>query len=352
MRALRYPCLVLSLMAMMVMGTGSSGGAVPVSASSLPDGATTSVVVHYHRFDGSYTGWNLWLWPAKPTAGNGAEYDFSSSDSFGQVAHAQVPGNNTQVGIIVRLNNWDQKDVSQDRFIDTPNGSAEVWLIQGDPTIYTSESDAAAAVAAQSVPRVVNAYLDSPTDVYAQLSVPGTITGADGGFSVKDTTAGRTMDVASVGRGAPLVAVLAGDLQPQLGAAKTWDPTDDTTQLKQVNNDLYQLSGDLPAGSYQYKIALNHGWVQAYPSDNVNLTVPAGGAHVTFSFVPSSHTVYDSINNPNAQLPGAGAPMVTDLVKITLASPPDITHSIQIAMGNGALVTVTPRLVLNDPQYT
>lgn len=349
MRALRFACLAISLLMMTALGTGGAG---PVSASSQHDGTTTTVIVHYHRFDGSYTGWNLWLWPAKPTAGDGAAYTFDASDDFGPVATAHVPGADTQVGIIVRLNNWEQKDVSQDRFIDTPNGSAEVWLLQGDPTIYTSRDAAEAAVAAQSVPKVVNAFLDSPTDIYAQLSVPGAVSGPDGGFTVKDTTSGQNLSVASVDRGTPLMAVLAGDLQPKLGAANAWDPADTATQLTKVNNDLYQLTGTLPAGSYEYKIALGGGWTKAYPADNVSVTVPEGGARVTFSFVPSTHAVYDSINNPNAQLPGADAPLVTDLVKITLASAPDVTHTITVTLGDGAPATLIPRRVLDTPQYT
>src|SRR5206468_1808157 len=108
---------------------------------------TPTVIVHYHRATGDYNGWNLWLWPNKPAAGNGAQYDFDGSDSFGKVAHAQVPCACTEVGIIVRLNDFQQKDISQDRFIETPNQHAEVWLIQGDPKIYLSESDAQAAAA-------------------------------------------------------------------------------------------------------------------------------------------------------------------------------------------------------------
>lgn len=330
-----------------------SAGSLPVAGASSPRaGASTLVIVHYHRFDGQYAGWNLWMWPHEPNSLDGAAYSFDSSDSFGQVAHAHVPGADTQVGIIVRLNNWDQKDVSQDRFIDTSSGTAEVWLIQGDATIYTSRDAAEAAVQAASVPRVVNAFLDSPTGIAAQLSVPATITGASGGFTVTDATSGQTLSVASLARAVPLVAVLAGDLQPKLGASKSWDPTTGATQLQRVNNDLYQFTGTLPAGSYQYKIALNRGWVNAYPADNVTLTVPAGGARVTFSFVPSTHAVYDSINQPKAHLPGADAPLTTDLVKLSLSAPPDVTHTLHLSLGSETAVTVIPRLVLNDPQYT
>src|SRR5579884_2055692 len=104
MRVFRSVWLLLALVAMLAVGTRGTGRIASTTALADP---TTSVIVHYHRFDNSYNGWNLWLWPYAPNAGDGAEYDFDSSDSFGKVAHAQVPGNNTQVGVIVRLNNWD-----------------------------------------------------------------------------------------------------------------------------------------------------------------------------------------------------------------------------------------------------
>ena len=42
----------------------------------------TKLVVHYHRFDPNYGGWNLWLWPYAPTPGDGAAYNFNGIPSF------------------------------------------------------------------------------------------------------------------------------------------------------------------------------------------------------------------------------------------------------------------------------
>ena len=107
----------------------------------------------------------------------------------------------------------------------------------------------------------------------------------------------------SASQGASVVATVAGSFQTAVGSSSNWDPGSQKTTMTEVNPNLYQLTVTIPAGSYQYKVALNHGWSVSYPGANINLTVPSGGAKVTFSYVPSVNGVYDSINNPNPTFP-------------------------------------------------
>ncbi|HRB90858.1 MAG TPA: pullulanase-associated domain-containing protein, partial [Fervidobacterium sp.] len=93
--------------------------------------AGTELTIHYHRWDGNYDGWNLWIWPSEPVSKEGAAYQFTGKDDYGVVAKVTLPDTLTKVGIIVRLNEWQQKDVSADRFITVKDGKAEVWLLQG-----------------------------------------------------------------------------------------------------------------------------------------------------------------------------------------------------------------------------
>lgn len=105
-------------------------------AAALPE--TTEITIHYHRFDGDYKDWNLWLWPK---GGDGASYAFTEDDSFGKVAKVKVPGTAKvdEIGLIVRLAEWSSKDVAEDRYIKNfKDGKAEIWLIQSDATIYDS----------------------------------------------------------------------------------------------------------------------------------------------------------------------------------------------------------------------
>ena len=116
--------------------------AVVPASSALP--ATTTVTIHYQRYDNDYTGWNLWLWPKGK---DGAGYNFSGKDAFGVVGTFNIPNTSASdsIGIIARLstdsNAWAAKDVSIDRFITQfkPDGSTEVWLVQDDEQIYYSQ---------------------------------------------------------------------------------------------------------------------------------------------------------------------------------------------------------------------
>ncbi len=326
--------------------------AIFMVASSLIPGATfaatagtTSIIVHYHRFDNSYSGWNLWLWPQAPKSLDGAAYNFNGSDSFGQIATVSVPGNNTQVGIIVRQGDWVAKDVSQNRYINVTNGKAEIWLVQGDPNVYYSLADAQKAI----VPAISSAFLDGAQTVTASLNSPVTI--GQSTFAVQDTTTGKTIPVTSVMSAQTVQATVASDFQTQVGAANNWDPTSPVTAMREINPNLYQYTATLKAGTYSYKVALNGSWDVAYPSQNVSLTVPAGGRTVTISYVPSTNGVYDTINNPQQALPSSSDGVKTSVVSLTLASAPSVKDTLQLSATGYTSLPITPRDVLNLPQY-
>lgn len=125
------------------------------------------VVVHYHRFDGNYSGWNLWVWPHLPNSLEGKSYTFSSKDDFGMTASFELSDEVERAGIIVRLNEWQEKDVGIDRFFDTTNAEGtdnvvHVWLMQGVEQVFTEKPDTS--------PRVFFAQAVSPTEIRAFLS--------------------------------------------------------------------------------------------------------------------------------------------------------------------------------------
>lgn len=116
----------------------------PAIAQAIP--STVTLTVHYQRPSADYQGWNLWLWKNVSGPGdidvdsNGVS--FTSEDEFGKIAKVQIDGMEKfeSIGIIVRKGSWEAKDIGEDRFIKdfTSNGSAEVWLRQGDPVIHYS----------------------------------------------------------------------------------------------------------------------------------------------------------------------------------------------------------------------
>ena len=119
--------------------------ASPMDAFATP--ATIHLTIHYQRPGEDYKGWNLWLWknvsgPSGDVDVNANGVEFNGEDSFGKVLTIDIldMANFEGVGFIVRLNAWQSKDVSDDRFITgfDSNGNATIWLIQGDKTVYTS----------------------------------------------------------------------------------------------------------------------------------------------------------------------------------------------------------------------
>ena len=114
------------------------------AVSSAANPALVKLTVHYQRADSEYTGWNLWLWKNVTTGTdvdvNKAGVAFTESDDYGKVARLDIDGMDKfeNLGIIVRKGDWAAKDVSADRFITKfkEDGTAEIWLRQGDPVIY------------------------------------------------------------------------------------------------------------------------------------------------------------------------------------------------------------------------
>jgi maltose-binding protein MalE len=89
---------------------------------------------------------------------------------------------------------------------------------------------------------------------------------------------------------------LPGDYQDKAGCGGTWDPACQTTAMKAGDNGLYTLTVSLPAGTYQYKVAMDGAWTVNYGSDgkqdgpNYTLTLTAD-SKVTFTYDPNTHLV-------------------------------------------------------------
>ena len=179
-----------------------------------------------------------------------------------------------------------------------------------------------AEIATQS--HVVNAYLEDEKTIVVKLSNTLTLPFAASNVLVTNQTSGTTIPVANVDIVEPRQVVLVGDLQEALGAKGDWNPTDVDTTMTRVNANLYQFTGNLPAGTYNYKVAFNGTFDGALPYNNAVLIVPQGGAKVTFSYVPydfitKQQETYDSINTQNISFPTSTDGVLTDLVAVTLA---------------------------------
>jgi pullulanase len=121
--------------------------------------AADSLTIHYYRFDGNYTGWNVWVWPADPP-GDGKGYEFDGRDKDGFVtARIALSEKTEEFGMIIRRSEknggeWAEKDTDHDRF----TGPGEVWMVQGDPAVYAEKPEI-------SEPPILSAIADSPDAV-------------------------------------------------------------------------------------------------------------------------------------------------------------------------------------------
>lgn len=86
---------------------------------------------------------------------------------------------------------------------------------------------------------------------------------------------------------------LPGSYQALAGCGADWDPACEATALQEGDDGLYTLTVELPAGDYEYKVALNGDWTVNYGSDgqqdgpNYALSL-AEDSTVTFTYDPET----------------------------------------------------------------
>lgn len=142
---------------------------------------------------------------------------------------------------------------------------------------------------------------------------------------------------------APVKVVVVGDLQSELtplGATiptADWDPAAEVTQMTDIGDGYYAFSGTLPAGTYQYKVALDGGWTESYGfssytnpqgtanGDNIEISLATETA-VTFYYNATTKKIADSTYyTPIAadKLPRLVGTLQTELGDISDSSPTD-----------------------------
>ncbi len=89
---------------------------------------------------------------------------------------------------------------------------------------------------------------------------------------------------------------LPGSYQDKAGCGAAWDPACEATAMVEGDNGMFTLTVDLPAGDYEFKVALNGDWGVNYGSDgaqdgpNYALSLAADST-VTFTYDPETHLV-------------------------------------------------------------
>ncbi|MDP4171129.1 MAG: hypothetical protein Q8906_11015, partial [Bacillota bacterium] len=127
-------------------------------------------------------------------------------------------------------------------------------------------------------------------------NLPITITGQKDGVTVtQDSTIVQTLTEQPGGK----QVVLVGDIQSTVQKA-AWDPASSVTRMLYQGNGLYKITlKNVPAGNYQYKVALGGSWAENYGANgasnggNIPLTVPQT-KDVTFYYSDTTHLIVDS----------------------------------------------------------
>jgi pullulanase-type alpha-1,6-glucosidase len=109
----------------------------------------------------------------------------------------------------------------------------------------------------------------------------------------------------------PGTVAVVGSLQSELGCPGDWQPECPQTRLQPVagSPDVFRATFDVPAGSYEYKVALNNSWDENYGAGgapggaNIAITAPVGP--VTFTYDHATHVISDDTPRALGSVQGA-----------------------------------------------
>ncbi len=113
--------------------------------------------------------------------------------------------------------------------------------------------------------------------------------------------------------------VLVGSLQDELGCAADWDPACAATTLDATDvPGRYSTTVTVPAGSHEWKVALDGTWDASYGADGTDTNTPlvlAGPAELTFTYDDATHRTSVVVEDLAGGYTDADAALVADPVR-------------------------------------
>ncbi|MFB5762216.1 type I pullulanase [Paenibacillus medicaginis] len=109
---------------------GNTGSKMPGAGEQT--GHFRTVEMYYQRTDGQYEGWNVWVW------GTGVQDGHVPLTMIGEglaVARIRVAPHVRKIGYIFRLNQWEDKDIDMDRYLELGGGNETVQVIIRSGTV-------------------------------------------------------------------------------------------------------------------------------------------------------------------------------------------------------------------------
>lgn len=253
-----------------------------INASALEQ-ETHSIQVHYHRSDGDYSKWDLWIWSKTPN-GNGQAKSFVNTDEFGgctdPILLTSLTSNNTkstEVGLIYRLPDWSKQ--SGDIIVSVPKTSREgifhAYLIDGANEALT---------VAPKAGQISNANMISSNKVKAKVFL-GNVSFTKDNIKVLEDSKEKTITDFSVNKSNEEITVTLQD-------------NVDLTKLLQfevtINNETY-IATIGTAGLYDTEDFKN---AFTYEGDDLGAIVSEDDSKTTFKlWAPTSTKVVLNIYN-------------------------------------------------------
>ncbi|WP_369797937.1 pullulanase-type alpha-1,6-glucosidase [Cryobacterium sp. MLB-32] len=170
----------------------------------------------------------------------------------------------------------------------TPLGTAE----DGSPRVFHDTQDLA--------PGTLIEYRAISTDAAGQRA--GASTFASVGNAVVLTESSPSVPAIDL-------VTVPGTHNAAMGCAGDWAPGCEAAALSKRADGVYSGTVDIPAGTYEYKVAYNGNWDVNYGASGIyggaNLTYTTAGGPITFYYDPITHYATTSANGPILTLPGS-----------------------------------------------
>ncbi|MBT2516684.1 pullulanase-type alpha-1,6-glucosidase [Streptomyces sp. ISL-90] len=105
------------------------------------------------------------------------------------------------------------------------------------------------------------------------------------------------------------LVTVPGSHNSEMGCAGDWTPGCDAAKLTLRADGIYAGTFDLPAGDYEYKVALNGSWDVNYGANGEqngpNVSYSHTGGPITFYWNPNTKVVSSTAEGPTVTLPGS-----------------------------------------------
>jgi hypothetical protein len=169
-----------------------------------------------------------------------------------------------------------------------PSSLKSVLETTDDPDLKAMGEAGANAMPMPNIPEMGSVW--SAADNGITLAVTGEQTAeeamTDAANQVRDLIKGALAGMVNI----------PGSFQDQVGCGAAWDPACEATALEEGDDGLFSITLDIPAGEWEFKVALDGDWSVNYGSDgaldgpNYALSL-ASDSTVTFTYDPETNLV-------------------------------------------------------------